>query len=112
MPRSITEDDSGTGTISTLVIARAVAGAGGWCTLYEMIFQIAFLIVAIVAQLSPPNSSGVAMGHLHYKVRDVEANMKFWVALGGKPSKFGTTDVVKFPDALVLLEQGNPTAGS
>jgi glucose/arabinose dehydrogenase len=36
------------------------------------------------AQLSAPNASGVAMGHLHYRVRDVEANKKFWVALGGE----------------------------
>jgi glucose/arabinose dehydrogenase len=36
------------------------------------------------AQLAAPNSSGVAMGHLHYRVRDVEANKKFWVALGGE----------------------------
>ena len=25
------------------------------------------------AQISPPNDAGVAMGHLHYHVRDVEA---------------------------------------
>jgi len=77
-----------------------------------MFFQLTFLIVALVAQLSSPNASGVAMGHLHYKVRDVEANKKFWVELGGKPSKLGTTEVVKFPDVLVFLEQGNPSTGS
>jgi len=52
------------------------------------------------------------MGHLHYKVRDVEANKKFWIALGGVSAKLGTAEVVKFPDALVFLEQGNPSAGS
>ena len=34
------------------------------------------------AELSPPNAAGVAMGHLHYVVRDVAANKAFWVALG------------------------------
>ena len=33
------------------------------------------------AQLAAPNEMGVAMGHLHYHVRDVAANKKFWVAL-------------------------------
>ena len=36
------------------------------------------------AQLASPNASGVAMGHLHYRVRDVDANTRFWVALGGE----------------------------
>ena len=44
-----------------------------------MFFRFTFLMVALVAQLSPPNQSGVAMGHLHYKVRDVEANKKIFV---------------------------------
>ena len=77
-----------------------------------MLFRLAFFMVALVAQMSPPNRSGVAMGHLHYKVRDVEANKTFWVALGGKSAKLGTTEVVKFPGALVMLDQGTPSANS
>ena len=72
---------------------------------------LAFAAV-LTAQLSPPNSSGVAMGHLHYTVKDVEANKKFWVALGGKPIKLGTIDVVKFPDTLVFLSRGDAAAGT
>jgi catechol 2,3-dioxygenase-like lactoylglutathione lyase family enzyme len=64
------------------------------------------LAALVVLQLSPPNKTGVTMGHIHYKVRDVEANKKFWLALGGKALKAGTTDVVKFPDVLVFLSQG------
>jgi 4-hydroxyphenylpyruvate dioxygenase-like putative hemolysin len=64
-------------------------------------------------QLAPPNQTGVAMGHLHYYVRDVEANKKFWIALGGTSAgKIGTTEVVKFPDVLVLLKQGESTGGT
>jgi catechol 2,3-dioxygenase-like lactoylglutathione lyase family enzyme len=63
------------------------------------------------AQLSPPNAAGVAMGHLHYVVRDVAANKAFWVALGGKPITFnGTTEGALFPDVVVLLRQGEPSA--
>jgi catechol 2,3-dioxygenase-like lactoylglutathione lyase family enzyme len=64
------------------------------------------------ARLSPPNKSGVAMGHLHYFVRDVDANKKFWMALGGIPARFGTMDVVKFPDVLVFLSQGDSSGGT
>ena len=34
------------------------------------------------AQLAAPNQTGVAMGHLHYTVKDVDANRQFCVALG------------------------------
>src|SRR5713226_6785932 len=64
------------------------------------------------AQLSPPNTSGVAMGHLHYHVRDLEAHKRFWMALGGKPTKVGTTDVMKFPDILIFLTQGESSGGT
>ena len=65
------------------------------------------------AQLSPPNAAGVAMGHVHYIVRDVAANKAFWVALGGKPIVFnGTTEGALFPDVVVLLRQGEPNGGS
>jgi len=65
------------------------------------------------AQVSPPNAAGVAMGHLHYVVRDVAANKAFWVALGGKPILFnGTTEGALFPDVVVLLRQGEPSGGT
>ena len=31
-----------------------------------------------LAQVAAPNAAGVAMGQLHLKVTDVEANEKFW----------------------------------
>jgi catechol 2,3-dioxygenase-like lactoylglutathione lyase family enzyme len=58
------------------------------------------------AQLAPPNAAGVAMGHLHYRVQDVEATTRFWVALGGTPVRIGRDDAVKFPDVLVFLSPG------
>lgn len=62
------------------------------------------------AELAAPNAAGVAMGHLHYVVRDVAANKAFWVALGGRPILFnGTTEGIAFPDVVVLLRQGEPT---
>jgi catechol 2,3-dioxygenase-like lactoylglutathione lyase family enzyme len=58
------------------------------------------------AQLAEPNAAGVAMGHLHYVVRDVEANKRFWLALGGEPKRFGANEVISFPDVLVFLREG------
>ena len=49
-----------------------------------------------MAQLSAPNASGVAMGHLHYTAPNVEGNKKFWVALGGVAAKIGSTKAVRF----------------
>jgi catechol 2,3-dioxygenase-like lactoylglutathione lyase family enzyme len=63
-------------------------------------------------KLSPPNKMGVAMGHLHYRVRDVEANKRFWITLGGTPARFGPTEVVKFPDVIVFLSQGDSSGGT
>ena len=52
------------------------------------------------------------MGHLHYHVRDVEANKRFWSALGGRPSRIGDTDVMRFPDVLVFLTRGESSGGT
>lgn len=65
-----------------------------------------------LAQLSPPNAAGVAMGHLHFHVRDVEANKTFWMELGATPAKLGTTEVMKLPGVVIFLEQAKPAGGS
>ncbi len=57
------------------------------------------------AQLYSPNAAGAAMGHLHYNVRDVDANRKFWIALGAQPVMLGAREVLKFPGVLVLLRE-------
>jgi catechol 2,3-dioxygenase-like lactoylglutathione lyase family enzyme len=48
------------------------------------------------------------MGHLHLLVKDVKANKKFWITMGGTPVKFGTGEALKFPGVLILLGQGDP----
>jgi catechol 2,3-dioxygenase-like lactoylglutathione lyase family enzyme len=58
------------------------------------------------AQVRPPNQAGVSMGHLHFHVRDVEGNKRFWVALGGTPIRIGSNEAVRFPDVIVMLEAG------
>lgn len=82
------------------------------CVALAMAFLLSASVPSAWAQLSPPNAMGVAMGHLHYVVRDVEANRKFWVALGGTAREVGTTHIVMFPDVLVFLSQGAPSGGT
>jgi catechol 2,3-dioxygenase-like lactoylglutathione lyase family enzyme len=81
----------------------------------ELLGLVSFGVIAASAraELSPPNAAGVAMGHLHYVVRDVAANKAFWVALGGRSALFnGTTESIVFPDVVVLLRQGEPNGGT
>src|SRR5512133_1073898 len=67
----------------------------------------------LLAQLAPPNASGVSMGHLHLNVQDMEAARAFWVALGAKPAPFGRMEAMKFPDVIVLLSRvETPAAGT
>jgi catechol-2,3-dioxygenase len=35
------------------------------------------------AQLAAGNEMGVAMGHLHLNVREIQADKKLWLTLGG-----------------------------
>jgi catechol 2,3-dioxygenase-like lactoylglutathione lyase family enzyme len=67
---------------------------------------------ASFAQLSAPNAADVAMGHIHYNVHDVEANKRFWLALGGTETALGPNVVIRFPDVLVLLREAEADAGS
>jgi catechol 2,3-dioxygenase-like lactoylglutathione lyase family enzyme len=70
--------------------------------------------------LAAPNAAGVAMGHLHYRVRDVAANQKFWMALGGQPvaltasTRFAAPGrvILRFQDVLVVLDPGETTGGT
>ena len=70
------------------------------------------LLPSAWAQLPPPNATGVSMGHLHLKVRDLEAHRAFWTTLGGTPVKLGDMHVFKFPDVLVVYDKGEPTGGT
>ena len=60
------------------------------------------------AQVPTPNESGVAMGHVHMNVRDVEAHKKFWAELGATPVRIGTAEAVKMDGMLVVLREQAP----
>lgn len=71
------------------------------------------LCVDATAQLRPPNDLGVAMGHLHIVVKDMEAHKKFWVeAMGATPVKLRSMEAMKLPGVLVFLTGGEPRGGT
>jgi catechol 2,3-dioxygenase-like lactoylglutathione lyase family enzyme len=63
-----------------------------------------------VAQPAPFNTAGVTMGHLHLASKDVEANKKIFVGMGGK---LLSTGQVMFPGVYVNLSarSGKPGDG-
>ena len=70
-----------------------------------LVSALAPLVMAATAdaQLPAPNAAGVSMGHLHYHVKDVEANKGFWIALGGRAIAVGSMQAIRFPDVIVML---------
>jgi catechol 2,3-dioxygenase-like lactoylglutathione lyase family enzyme len=66
----------------------------------------------VLAQLSAPNDSGVAMGHIHLTVRDVDAQKAFWTKLGGVPTVNGRLQLIQFPGTFIMLRKGEPTGGT
>jgi catechol 2,3-dioxygenase-like lactoylglutathione lyase family enzyme len=52
------------------------------------------------------------MGHVHLLARDLDAQRKFWSALGGVATKNGALEMVQFPGVFILLRQGEPAGGS
>jgi catechol 2,3-dioxygenase-like lactoylglutathione lyase family enzyme len=69
-----------------------------------------------VAQLVSHADAAVRIGHYHLNVTSIEAHKKFWVdTLGGRAMKFGSIDVIEFPDAFIFLrvqKPAGPTRGT
>jgi catechol 2,3-dioxygenase-like lactoylglutathione lyase family enzyme len=59
-----------------------------------------------LAQTFPANDMGVTMGHWHLNSKDVEANKKIFVAMGGTAVSNGNFNIVRFPGVIVFLNQG------
>jgi catechol 2,3-dioxygenase-like lactoylglutathione lyase family enzyme len=65
-----------------------------------------------LAQLAAPNDTGVAMGHVHLVVKDVDTHKAFFSALGGNVIKNGQLEFIQYPGVFVMLRKGEPSAGS
>ena len=71
--------------------------------------SLAVLPLGAAAITPAPNAAGVSNGHLHLNVRDVDANTKFFAALGGTVTEPG---VLEFPDVVIRLRKQDPTGPS
>src|SRR5262249_50375849 len=78
---------------------------------YSCVFAFAVLaIMPLPAQLAPPNSTGVAIGHVHLYVSDVEMHKRFWTAIGGKEIHSGRLSIIEFPGVYIIVRK-EPTVG-
>ena len=68
----------------------------------------AFTLVAgtAAAQPAPYNDVGVTMGHWHIASKDVEANKKLFLAMGGKLFTPGGNPLIMFPGIYINLNLG------
>ena len=65
------------------------------------------------AQVAPPNEAGVTWAHLHFNVRNMEANHNFWIAFGGTFLRnAGKNEIFKLPGTFIVLSPTEPSAGS
>ena len=65
------------------------------------------------AQLAFPNDSGVAMGHVHLNVRDVEQHRQIWIDhFDAVPLEREGLTGVKMPGMLLLFRRQDPTGPS
>lgn len=73
----------------------------------------ASLTLPLRAQVVPPNSTGVSMGHLHLLVRDPAAHIKIWKeVVGAKAVQYGTLEALELPGVILAFRKGEPTGGT
>jgi len=79
-----------------------------------LLFAVLVALNALVlcAQLGAPNAAGVAIGHVHLTVHDIEAQRKLWLLLGATVAHAGPLELLRFPGVFVVLTQGETNQGS
>src|SRR4051812_13064376 len=73
-------------------------------TLIATLLVSTFAAGTALAQPAPFNEAGVTMGHWHLNSRDVEANKKIFVAMGGTAEKRNGRESVRLPGVVINLE--------
>jgi catechol 2,3-dioxygenase-like lactoylglutathione lyase family enzyme len=75
-----------------------------------------FAIGTAVAQPYPFNEAGVTNGHFHLNSKDVAANEKIFVGMGGKVLKIDDRHRVQFPGVMIIVDAAPgtppPTGGT
>ena len=71
-----------------------------------LLFASALIAGTASAQPAPFNAVGVTMGHWHLASKDVEANKKLFLAMGGKLFMPGGNPLIMFPGLYINLVLG------
>ena len=74
--------------------------------LVALLFASTLTAGTAAAQPAPFNQIGVTMGHWHIASKDVEANKKLFLAMGGKLYMPGGNPVIMFPGLYINLNLG------
>jgi catechol 2,3-dioxygenase-like lactoylglutathione lyase family enzyme len=74
-----------------------------------VVLALASLLIAssAAAQPAPYNAAGITMGHWHIASKDVEANKRLFVAMGGKLFMPGGQPLIMFPGLYISLILGD-----
>src|SRR5258706_8591860 len=72
-----------------------------------LLFASALAVGTAAAQPAPFNQAGVTMGHWHLASKDLEANKKLFLAMGGKLTMPGGAPLIMFPGLYINLALGN-----
>src|SRR6266700_5128676 len=71
-----------------------------------LLFASTLIAGTAAAQPAPFNQIGVTMGHWHIASKDVEANKKLFLAMGGKLFMPGGNPLIMFPGVYINLNLG------
>ncbi len=74
--------------------------------LVALLFALILTVGTAAAQQAPFNEIGVTMGHWHIASKDVEANKKLFLAMGGKLNTPAGNPQIMFPGVLINLNLG------
>src|SRR5881392_1227103 len=72
-----------------------------------LLFALTLTAGTAVAQPVPFNQIGVTMGHWHIVSKDLEANKKLFLAMGGKLFMPGGNPLIMFPGVYINLNLGS-----
>src|SRR5436189_2346969 len=72
-----------------------------------LLFALTLTAGTAVAQPAPFNQIGVTMGHWHIVSKDVEANKKLFLAMGGKLFMPCGNPLIMFPGVYINLNLGD-----
>src|ERR1700692_3566329 len=74
--------------------------------LAALLFASTLIAGTAAAQPAPYNAAGVTMGHWHLATKDVEAEKKLFLAMGGKLYNPGGQPLIMFPGVYISLILG------